>query len=670
MKKIIVLVLILSFFNGYLLSQDMKGSYYCSMKKSSAPDSYREYFLSTNNPKHSYDVLNYKLNLDIWNCFVSPYPKSFTATNHITLRVDSVLNNIKLNAVNTSLVIDSVKLLAGTPLTISHSSNILTVNLDRSYNPGEIVDIIIYYRHNNVADQGFYVYNGMVFTDCEPEGARKWFPCWDRPSDKATVDITVKTPSNVKLGSNGRLQDSTKTGDTIYYRWVSADPVATYITVLTGRVNYGLDIVYWHRLSNPADSIPIRLYYNPGENYTNIKNLMIPMHTYLSQKYSEYPFEKNGFATIMSGAGFTWGGMENQTLTSLCPNCWGEMTVLHECAHQWFGDMITCGTWADIWLNEGFATFSEAIWNERTGGYTAYKNEINSDANTYLNNNPGWAISVPDWAVNTPSNSVLFNYAITYCKGSCVLHLLRYVLGDTLFFNTIYNYATDTVNFRYKSAVIPDFVTKVNQETGQDLNWFFNQWIYQPNHPVYANSYNITDLGGGNWRINFVAKQTQTNTIPFYKMPVEIKFSFSTGSDTTVRVMNDVNNQLFSFYFNRQPTSVVFDPGNMIVLKQATLIMSTGENNLQLPGKFELKQNSPNPFNPVTLIEFSIPNNSSVKLTLYDVLGKEITTLINDYRTAGKYSENFNAMKLSSGVYFYVLEAGDFRDVKKMTLLK
>ena len=164
-----------------------------------------EDFLS--GPLHSFDVLDYKLDLDIYNCFISPYPKSFKGSVIITFKVDSILNSISLNAVNTSLIIDSVRL-AG--VSFSHSSNILTISLDRTYVIGETAQIKIYYRHNNVTDNAFYVSSGMVFTDCEPEGARKWFPSWDKPSDKATVELRAKTPATVKLGSNGRLADSTR----------------------------------------------------------------------------------------------------------------------------------------------------------------------------------------------------------------------------------------------------------------------------------------------------------------------------------------------------------------------------------------------------------------------------------------------------------------------------
>jgi aminopeptidase N len=564
MKSVLMLFLATALVSLIALGQDnsMKGSEQCSMKKMSA--SYTPFLGdSPNTPKHSFDVLNYKLNLDIRSCFITPYPKSFTATNEITLKVDTALSSITLNAVNSSLVIDSVRL-AGVSFT--HASDILTITLDRNYAVGETLSVRIHYRHNNVTDNAFYASSGMVFTDCEPEGARKWFPCWDRPSDKATVDLTAKTPSTVKLGSNGRLADSTTVGDTTWFHWVSRDPVSTYLVVISAKVNYGLDIVYWRKISNPNDSIPIRFYYNSGENPNTMKQKIIPMTTEYSRLFGEHPFEKNGFATLNSQ--FPWGGMENQTLTSLCTNCWSENLISHEYAHQWFGDMITCGTWADIWLNEGFATYSEALWFEYTGGYTSYKNDIVGDANGYFSGNPGWPIYNPSWAVVTPPNGTLFNTAITYYKGACVLHMMRYVLGDSLFFAVLKEYATDVVNFKFGNAVTADFMTKVNSVTGQDMTWFF-QWIYQPNHPVYQNTYNITSLGGGLWRVGFKALQTQSNA-PFFTMPIVVKVTFSSGPDTSIRVMNNNNGQVFAWTFNRQPSTVTFDPNNDIVLKQGT----------------------------------------------------------------------------------------------------
>ncbi len=148
--------------------------------------------------------------------------------------------------------------------------------LDRAYQPGEVASVSIEYEHLDVPDLAFYVGNGFVFTDCEPQGARKWFPCYDQPYDKATLTLRAKVPSNVKLGSNGSLTDSVAVNDTTWYTWVSRDPVATYLMVISSRVNYNLDIVYWTKPRQPNDTLPIDSIITPGEIRRRCKIAIIP----------------------------------------------------------------------------------------------------------------------------------------------------------------------------------------------------------------------------------------------------------------------------------------------------------------------------------------------------------------------------------------------------------
>jgi aminopeptidase N len=640
----------------------MEGSAYCSMKKSASKKVMTQPLNANSGPKHSFDVIKYTMNIDLYNCYSSPYPRSFSGSVILSIKVDSSLNSIKLNAENFSLIIDSVRL-AG--ISFVHANNILTIQMNRTYNVGESADIKIFYRHKDVQDNAFYSNSGTVFTDCEPEGARRWFPCWDKPSDKALFDLTAKVKANVKLGSNGRLADSTLVGDFLTYHWVSDQNVATYLMVITSKVNYKLNINYWHKLSNPADSIPLRYYFNQGENPAGVMAIMPDMTTWFSQNFIEHPFDKNGFATLNSD--FAWGGMENQTLTSLCPGCWGESLAAHEFAHQWFGDMITCSTWADLWLNEGFATWTEAFWYERNGGYLAYKNTINNDASNYLGSNPGWAISNPEWAVTTPPNNTLFNYAITYAKGACVLHQLRYVLGDSLFFQTLKVYCADT-NLKFQSATIPDFIAKVNQVSGQDYNWFFDQWIYQPNHPVYQNSYNFQDLGSGQWQVNFFIKQIQTNA-PFFKMPVEVLIRFADATDTTFRIMNDANNQGFTWTFSKQPFVFKFDPDREIVLKEGSTIVGL-EPGVAKGNYASLWQNAPNPAGNHTRIGYEIEKPMDVRLEITDMLGVVLMRPVDGPHAAGQYEINLDCSSLAPGNYLYKLLAGNSQQVKKLVIVR
>ncbi len=620
-------------------------------------------------PKHTYDVLNYKLNLDIYHCYAPPYPKSFTAVEEVHFKVDSALSFIKLNAVNEYLTVDSVGL-AG--ISFTHTQNILTINLDASFDPGDTVTVRIYYHHLNFFDNAFFVANGFVYTNTPPEFARNWFPCWDKPSDKAALDLTAKVPSTVKLGSNGRLEDSVLTGDTIYYRWVSRDPVATYLMVISSKVNYNLDITNWVN-PNTNDTVPIRFYWNQGENQANlqsIKDQMQPMMTYFSDLFGDYPFEKCGFATLNSQ--FPFAGMENQTLISLCPNCWEEILAAHEFSHQWFGDMISPATWSDVWLNEGFATYCEALWYEYTSGYTGYKTAVDNHALQYLATNPGYPIYDPSWAVTTPPIVILYNYAIIYAKGSGVLHMLRTVLGDSVFFAGLKQYATDPA-LKNQNAYTSDLVSVFNNVSGQDLSWFFDEWVYGPNHPVYQNTYDIDSISSSQWKISLLVKQTQANA-SFFKMPVKLKVNFGDGTDTLFTIFSETNNQIFEFAFNKKPAGLVFDYGNDIVLKQGSTVITAVNDNNEIPSEYRLYQNFPNPFNPETIITADIPYSGKLKLTIYNIIGEVVQIEENNNVSAGVYRYTWNASNLPSGVYLCKFEAESlqksFSSTVKMLLVK
>jgi len=663
MKHYLTSLVFLVGFSSVLFPQqlvEMKGSKLCAERKSRASSLPELTDQTESVPSHTYNVLNYTLNLNIYSCFLSPYPHSFNATEIIRFKVDSTLNTITLHANSTSLVINSVSQAA---TSFTHANDFLVIQLNQTYSPGDTVEIGINYHHNNVEDNAFYVKTGFVFTDCEPEGARKWFPCWDKPSDKATLDLTAKVPVNVKLGSNGVLADSIHSTDTLIYHWISEENIATYLIVITAKVNYNLDIVYWHKLSNPSDSIPIRFYFNNGEDPSNIETIILPMADWYSENFIEHPFPKDGFATLNDE--FVWGGMENQTLTSFCPGCWIESLTAHEFAHQWFGDMITCATWADIWLNEGFATWTEAFWYESYGGYSAYKADIDGNAEYYLTNNPGWPISDPAWAINTPPSWILFNYAITYTKGSTILHMLRYVLGDSLFFATLQAYSSDP-ELKYHSATISDFMAVTNQVTGGNYDWFFNQWIYEPNHPSYANTYMFTDLGGGTWQVDFNAKQGQVNP-SFFKMPIEIRIQFADLTDTIMHEMNSYNNQLYKWQFQKQPVALTFDPSNQIVIKEGYTVVGTEDH--YRDETLSLQQNSPNPASGTTVIKYLVRTVSFVNLTVCDVVGTEVATLVNQDMPAGQHAVSLDCSLLKPGIYFYSLTSGTERITKKMIVL-
>lgn len=648
--------------NVFSQQNELTGAQICSQNKTAMFSKLPWGWDSPNSPLHSYDVQNYQISVDMRNCFLSPYPKSYTGNVIVKFVVDTALSSITMDAANLSLQITSVGM---SGISFTQTNDILTITLNRTYNIGETVFVQIFFNHLNVTDNAFYAANGSVFTDCEPLGTHFWLPCWDLPSDKATTDITIKGPASARIGSNGRLADSTVTGDTIYYHWISRDPVSTYLITINGKVNFNDDIMYWHKLSNPADSIQARFYYNNGDNPAPVKAVLIDMTNYYSTLFGDYPFEKIGMVSIPSSISPWCGGMENQSLINyFCSTTWSVGLTSHEYAHQWFGDMITCGTWGDIWLNESFATYCEALWIEHTSGYSSYKTRINSDASYYLSHNPGYPIY-------NPPQSQWFNQALTYDKGACVLHMLRYTLGDTVFFAALKAYASDTANFKYKPAVTDDFTAKVSQIAGQDISWFVNEWVKQPNHPVYANTYSFNQVGS-NWVVNFIANQTQSNT-PFHQMPIVVRISFASGPDTNVRVMNNVNNQSFFWTFANQPTALVFDPNNDIVLKTATTAIGIQKITEQAY-VYALTQNYPNPFNPNTLINFQVPEKANVTIKVFNAIGQMVSLLVNQEMLPGSYKVNFDGKNFPSGIYFYEMSAvgerTNYSAVKKMLLVK
>jgi aminopeptidase N len=513
-----------------------------------------------------FDIVHYKLNLDLYNCFISPFPQSFNGIAEIKIKADKEINDIVLDANSYSIEIDST---SDNIQSYNHSGNKLNLSFSNTISPNDSRSFTVYYTHRDVRDRAFFSDDGMVFTNNAPEGARKWFPCYDHPSDKATFELIAKTPANVLLGSNGSLIDSTLIADTIYYHWKSRDPVATYLIVISAKVNYNLDIVEWINPEN-GKIIPTRFYWQDGENTENlkyIKSINNKMMDFFSNLFGTYPFEKNGFASLNEH--FVYGGMENQTLTSIRFDSWREILIVHEFTHAWFGNMITPKNWSDVWLNESFANYCEALWIEHTRGKEEYKKYIQLEAERYFHENPSFPIYNKWWNDETPPSNILYNGAIIYSKGACVLDKFRNVVGDTAFFKVLKAYTNDE-RFRFSNAETDDFIAIVNNITGKDYTKFFNQWLKSTDHPVYQNYYVITEEDQ-KFRIDLTINQIQDNETA-YEMPLKFEVSFSDGTKRLLCLLNSKRAENYFFTFEKEPIELVFDPFNNIILKESETI--------------------------------------------------------------------------------------------------
>ena len=268
-------------------------------------------------------------------------------------------------------------------------------------------------------------------------------------------------------------------------------PIAQYL-ISIAVTNYEKYVNYFHYSNNGVpDSMPITHYLYPGK-LSSIKAQLDEtpnMIKVFSERYGLYPFIKEKYGH----AEFGWGGsMEHQTCTSMGVNTFKQYIISHELSHQWFGDKVTCKTWRDIWLNEGFANYSEAVYFEAIGGKTSYDNEITFEMKSAKK--AVGSVYVQD--ISSAGN--IFNYNRTYAKGECVLHMLRGVVGDSTFFHILRAYDSDP-QLAYNSATTEDFKRVAENVSGMDLNYFFSEWIYGENYPKYTYNWSLDEISSSNY---------------------------------------------------------------------------------------------------------------------------------------------------------------------------
>jgi aminopeptidase N len=565
------------------------------------------------------------------------------------------------------LNVDSIKF-GNTSLSYVHTSDHkLNITLDRNYSVGEEFEVKIFYQGvPSSSGFGSFTFGSRhgfpsIYTLSEPYGSSDWWACKDTPADKVdSSDVWVTCDENLYAVSNGNLieivnnSNSTKT-----FKWKNSHPIAHYLISLAIS-NYHIYYNYFNY--SQADSMPVIHYIYP-DTFANVQSELdktVEMIEVFSDRFGSYPFlnEKYGHAQ------FGWGGgMENQTVTSL--GAFSEGIISHELAHQWYGDKITCRDWHHIWLNEGFATYATGVYFEYKYGSEGYQQYINTQMSGARN--ALGSIYVRDI---TDINQI-FDGPRTYSKGACVLHMLRGILGDSVFFNILRAYASHP-SVSYGTATTEDFQAIAESVCGSNLNYFFQQWIYGEMYPKYNFNW-VSEQFGNGYELKLNISQ-ETNTSPqFFTMPVQIKITTTSG-DTLLTIFNDQQVQQFIFSLESEPLSVVFDPNNWI-LKDLTITSDVDENIPEF--SFLLQQNYPNPFNPSTKIKYTVNGNEfntspvNVQLKVYDVLGNEITTLVNEYQSPGNYEVEFSSSEnVASGVYYYQITAGDFTSTKKMILLR
>lgn len=479
---------------------------------------------------------------------VTPY---FKITGNQVSRINFELD--------TSMIVDSV-IYHGSPVTFADSAAyLLNIYLPLPLSLNTIDSLTIYYQ-GSPGSSGFGSFiqdthsgSPVIWTLSEPYGAREWWPCKNDLSDKIdSLDVYVSCPNGNRAASNGLLVNEYSIGNTKIYHWKHRHPIATYLVAIAV-TNYA---VYsdFAQLQNANVEILNYIYPEDSANAASSTPATITSMQLYSNLFLDYPFadEKYGHAQ------FGWGGgMEHQTM-SFMGGFSHELTA-HELAHQWFGDMITCGSWHDIWLNEGFATYLTGLTYEHMPNYPYWEN--------WKSGKIAHIISASNGSVycdDTTSVNRIFSSRLSYSKGAYVLHMLRWVCGDSAFFQGIKNYLND-VNLKNHYAKTADLKHHLELSSGLNLTEFFNDWYYGQGFPTYNVS--AVDYGSGNIEVA-INQFTSDPSVSFFEMPVPIYFS-GQGMDTIVVLNNTLQGQIFTVNLPFTPDTVLFDIDKHIVCQSA-----------------------------------------------------------------------------------------------------
>jgi len=600
------------------------------------------------------DIKYYSLTLKIFL-----QPNNLDAKTIIHIKPVNNINSFFLDF-TAGLTIDSVRL-NDLPIIYSFSNNKLLITLDRTYNQGELLILSVkYHGVPPISGYGSFIFGNhsgtpSIYTLSEPYGAKDWFPCKDTPSDKADSSfVSVTCREDLYAVSNGKLISIENNGNgTRTFNWKNSYPIAQYL-ISIAVTNYTIHNT-WFRYTE-VDSMPVINYVYP-EMYPQVVDVLNKTPGFLkvySDAFGLYPFIKEKYGQAQFGIG---GGMEHQTVASL--GSFDEGLLVHELAHQWFGDKITCRDWHHIWLNEGFATWSSAYYYGQTYGENSYK--------TFISNSMSSAKNALGTIYVQDTNSIgeIFNGDRSYNKGAVVLHMLKGITGDSLFLKILKAYLSNPT-LAFGTAVTEDFKAIAESVYGGDLSYFFNEWIYGEGYPKYSLSWNYTLESGNNYRISVNFLQAGNSNPSFFTMPLQLLISTIYG-DTLITLFNNNQNQQFNFIIKGRPQDLIFDPKNNI-LKEVNIDSIPYD---LMHKNYELYQNYPNPFNPSTRIRFRVPRRSFVTIKIYDFLGKLVAQLLNETKDYGDYYIDFTANKnITSGIYFCTMKAGDVIITKKMMILK
>jgi aminopeptidase N len=471
------------------------------------------------------------------------------------------------------------RVLAGdVPLATSYDGRKLAVTLDRLLGSGDEIAVTIDYEAQPRRGMFFIGPDAAypdkpqeIWTQGEDEDSRYWFPCYDYPNNKATSEIVATVPAGFVAISNGRLvevrEDSLTATKT--YHWRQDIPHSAYLVTLA--------VGQYVEIADVYDGIPVLYYVHPGREddarraFGNTPRML----AFFSDKIGvRYPYDKYAQVAVND---FIFGGMENTSATTQTADTLhdarahldfsSDPLVAHELAHQWWGDLLTCRDWAHGWLNEGFATYFEALWMEHDKGSDEFRYALHQEAQEYFEEDEKeYRRPIVCNLYGEPAE--LFDRHL-YQKGGLVLHMLRFVLGDPLFWKTMHHYCA---KHRGQNVVTSDLQRAVEEATGKNLDWFFDQWLYKAGHPELELTYAWDDQAK---LAHVTVKQRQDTqappageafAAPLFRLPVVIDFDVD-GARQEFHVTVEAREQTFHFALGGRPQMLRLDPGNWMLKK-------------------------------------------------------------------------------------------------------